>query len=563
MAVKYPSNYRSGFLGSKSYLDCDKIDVLLDRVETDKGQGIKKYSKAIYDLTEEDVKKVIETGSTSGVDFRTGSLRGYQTFGVHFMLLAKNAILTDSVGLGKTAQISALINILDKAKHDLGYGSFKYIFVTELGLIEQAQKELVRFTGKPVLTSTGQAKDVKLLIEKIKSGDFTGLVCSYSLISSFEFMSFLNDWVSKNEKLDYLFVDESAVLRNKITSTYKMFTQLRDKLTKHRVLMNATPFESDIYTVYSQLDFVDPTMLPNKGTFDKMFVKKNPLTGYISGYKDPKGFKQAVRFHMFGQTRNELGVSVENSAFELLMYDLTNTQRKLLQHTNYPAYVFDNPSWLDNKIPFTEETVPKAKALMSVWREKILPNKVVVYCKYKEAQEHLKNLFESEGYQALILNGEDNSSKKKAEKVEAFRSDDYDVLITNIQKGLNLEFVNHLIFYSFSSNSGMMNQVEGRIIRSQKIHNKHIYLIVGKIKEYSVIKSAATNSIQKASHTKTDVSLLSVFLKYSPLVVDECKEDNSFWLSHMTCPIYSENGEYVLDYELDYSLLEGEDSDDY
>lgn len=556
MANRYPVIYKEGFLGSKTYDACDRIDVLVERASKDKTHGIERYYKSIYNISDEDVAQIIETRSTSGIHVRTGSLRPYQTYGVHFLLLAKNAILTDEVGLGKTAQVAALTNILDKAKFDRQKGAFRYIFVTGMGLIEQAQRELIKFTAKPVLISTGQKEDVKRLIEQIKEGNFSGIVCSYSILASFEFMSFLNHWVSQNGKLDYLFVDESSELRNKQTSTYKMLTRMRDMLTNHCILMNATPFEKDIYTLYSQLDFVDPTMLPSKTNFDKMFVNKNQLTGYINGYKNPEKFKSAIRYFVFGQTREELGIEMEKSTFELLTYDLTPVQRKMLSNTNYPTYVFENPNWIDEKLDFNLDNVPKAKVLIGLWKEKILPNKLVVYCKFKEAQYFLKSLFEDEGYDALILNGDDNTSKKKMEKVELFRSGDYDVLITNIQKGLNLEFVNHLVFYSFSNNSGMMNQVEGRIIRSQSILNKHVYLIVGRVKEYQVIAEAGKNSLHREKHTKTGVSLLSIFLKYASGIVKQSLDLKEDWMSHAICHIYNEKDDYVLDYEFDTSVMD-------
>ena len=47
-----------------------------------------------------------------------GELRDYQTVGTAFLYASKHSIIADAVGLGKTAEIGALINFLME-KHEM------------------------------------------------------------------------------------------------------------------------------------------------------------------------------------------------------------------------------------------------------------------------------------------------------------------------------------------------------------------------------------------------------------------------------------------------------------
>lgn len=546
MAVKSVRVFKEGFIGLKDYELCMKIDELIKLSEVK--QSIPSLESTIYDLSDEDVEKIIKNKNTSGVDLKFSRLRGYQTFGLNFMLLAKNCLITDSVGLGKTVQVSAFVNYLHKEKPKYSKHPFKFIYLTELGLVEQAQKELTRFTGKVVLKSSGKKKDVDAIIEDIQNTEFTGIVASYSILSNFKFMSYLNKWVSENEKIDYMFVDESSVLKSSKVDTYKMMVTMRDKLTKNRILMNATPFESSIKTIYTQLNFVDPHALPYLKEFDRLFVKKHYVTGQIIGYKNPDLFKQAMRFVMFGKTRSSLGVEIKNSTLETIIYPLTEYQRNCLKNTSYYNMVYDDPTWFGEIGEFNTRVCPKAKVLIDLLIEKVLPSKVVIYCKYKNTQDNLKRILEDLGYQSLILNGDDDTSVKKAKKVKEFKENsDCPVLITNIQKGLNLEFVNHLVFYSFSTNSSIVAQVEGRIIRSQKINGKHIYLLLGRPKEYTNLRETLKNYKDRSSHTQTEISLVNLFLDRLDFFFSEVKDRNKADLLHFTYSIDGESGDYDVD----------------
>ena len=78
--------------------------------------------------------------------------------------------------------------------------------------------------------------------------------------------------------------------------------------------------------------------------------------------------------------------------------------------------------------------------------------------------------------------------------------------------------MNHLIFYSFTGNSGLTNQIEGRIVRSQDIHDKHLYLVFSRREEYKVLEEACKSTKDRLAHTKHEVSLLNNYFLNPDLV---------------------------------------------
>lgn len=526
MSIRNPELYKDAFVPpSADYRRFDALDKIREDSESSK-EGYKNLMPTIYDIKNDGVQRIIEQKHSDGVSMPAGALRGYQTYGVKYLLTARNALLTDSVGLGKTSQSAAVINLLSRLKEDQGLSKFRFIYLTEVGLVAQAQQELIKFTGKYIPTTTGDKKLVGEFTSWVSQNEeaFNGLVASYSAVTdSYDFMKWLADYTKRHGKLDLMIIDEGSVLSNSRTGVYKSFKLVRDQFTNFRVILNATPFEKDLMTMYNQLDFINPDTLPTKKVFEEMFVSRNYMTRNITGYKDPELFKKITRYLAFGQTRNELGVSVENSSCELVMYRMSAEQKHLLGNTQYAEYVFDDPSWLDFQLQVTEEVNPKLKALRHVLEQKVGKDKVMVYCKFKEAQATLLSYLESQGYRSLILNGDDNTPAKKTAKINKFNNEGYQVLITNLKKGLNLGHVNHLVFYSFSGNSGLMAQVEGRIIRSQSVLNKHLYLLMANQKEYYSLRDARENTLDRLAHTKEEVSLLNDFLAKNETLNDSIK----------------------------------------
>lgn len=536
VAVRNVEMYRDAFRGDLEPEVCDKVDTLLEYINEVVGTGgvvqeIPNLMNSIYALREEQIEQVLEQKNSVGVDKPLGSLRDGQTLDVAFTLLVKNALLGASVGLGKTAVTASLINIYRDRCKELGV-PFRYVFVTANHLIHQSRKELVMFTGEYVGVTSGDQKEVARFIkEGEKIGGYEGIVATYSAVKSFEFMRWLHNYLDE-DKLTYLFVDESEVLGNVRSDVYKNMEVLRG-YAENVVCLNATVFAKDITTMYAQLDFVAPDKMPNKTPFEQAYCVKHHITNQIIGYRNTDEFNKAIRYIYFKRSRQERGVSVVGSHVHLYLHKLSNYQRDLLGKTSMYYAVFEDPSIIDDEWTFNLEDVPKAMKLLELVREN-RGEQFIVYVQNVQTQYNLRDMLEKAGFTVSILNGQDtNTAKKKAVVKDAFKEEKRDVLLTNLQTGLNMNEVNHLVFYSFSKDSGKMAQVEGRMVRELDIVGKNIYIIMANKKEYEVLTRARQHAIATAKHTKGEVSLLNKFLVEGlsdglEMVLEELKDRSAF-----------------------------------
>lgn len=536
VAVRNVEMYRDAFRGDLEPEVCDKVDTLLEYINEVVGTGgvvqeIPNLMNSIYALREEQIEQVLEQKNSVGVDKPLGSLRDGQTLDVAFTLLVKNALLGASVGLGKTAVTASLINIYRDRCKELGV-PFRYVFVTANHLIHQSRKELVMFTGEYVGVTSGDQKEVARFIKEGEDiGGYEGIVATYSAVKSFEFMRWLHNYLGE-DKLTYLFVDESEVLGNVRSDVYKNMEVLRG-YAENVVCLNATVFAKDITTMYAQLDFVAPDKMPNKTPFEQAYCVKHHITNQIIGYRNTDEFNKAIRYIYFKRSRQERGVSVVGSHVHLYLHKLSNYQRDLLGKTSMYYAVFEDPSIIDDEWTFNLEDVPKAMKLLELVREN-RGEQFIVYVQNVQTQYNLRDMLEKAGFTVSILNGQDtNTAKKKAVVKDAFKEEKRDVLLTNLQTGLNMNEVNHLVFYSFSKDSGKMAQVEGRMVRELDIVGKNIYIIMANKKEYEVLTRARQHAIATAKHTKGEVSLLNKFLVEGlsdglEMVLEELKDRSAF-----------------------------------
>lgn len=515
MAVRGLELHKGAFKGDLDIDTCNRVDTLLEYINegTSKGEVVKELPNllhTIYLLSNEQIDLILEQKSSQGIEKPLGSLRDGQTLDVGFTLLVKNALLGASVGLGKTAVTASIINIL-RAKCKKEGRPFRYLFVTANHLVHQSRRELVMFTGEYVGLTSGDQKEVsKFIKESDELGSFEGAVVTYSAVKNFEFMRWLHNQL-QGDKLTYLFVDESEVLGNPRSDIYKSMLVLRD-YAENVVLLNATVFAKDITTMYAQLDFVAPDKMPYKTPFEQAYCVKHHITNQIIGYRNTDEFNQAIRYIYFKRSRQERGVSLVGSHVHLYLHKLTDYQKSLISQTSMYYAVFEDPSIIDDAWTFNIQDLPKARLLLDLVR-KNKGEQFIVYVQNVQTQYNLRDLLEKNGFTVSILNGQDtNTPKKKAIVKEEFKTEKRDVLLTNLQTGLNMNEVNHLVFYSFSKDSGKMAQVEGRMVRELNIVGKNIYLIMANQREYEVLPKAKAHAVATAKHTKGEVSLLNKFL---------------------------------------------------
>lgn len=468
------------------YTDCTKLDRVI--ALSDNNGVVSDLKNIIYDIPEFDVDSILEGVDPESLERPLGELRDYQTIGVSFMYMSKYCLLGDSVGIGKTVQVAGLINLLSSVYAREGK-QFRYMVLTEKNIVNQFRRELVRFTGEYVEEISGQKKPAMDFVQRYPSFECPSVVGPISTLNQ----PVIQEYLLAAEKedaypFDMLVIDESAVLGNTKTATYKNASAIR-KNVDYCIILNATAFESSLEQMYSQIAFVDPSFLPTKTEFQKRYciLKRNPYANYgvpTGQYKNQGEFRSLVRYRYFARSRKSLGAKMEGCSATAHIVPRSPEQRYMLTRTAMPHMVYDNPVEFDNSLVFGAEVAPKAGALRDALLGKLDiegnwgdARTVLVYCLYVETQEMLADYLRKEGIAVEVMNGDTPMDERKS-RISGFKNGDYRVLITNVMKGLNFGMTNHIVVYTTPGNVNRLVQFEGRALREFDIKNKHLLVLM-------------------------------------------------------------------------------------
>lgn len=475
---------------------CATLEKLL-HLNEERG-SVSDLKNVIYNLTPSDVSLIKEMKSNSLVELNKGELTDSQTLGVAFMYFAERAILGDSVGLGKTVEISGLCNLLEQEYSKRGE-AFRFLYLTEKTGLSQCQDELIKFTANYIDILPGEKKYVEKFIK-----DYSSDLPEYSMVGSHSLLKnelFAEYMYAFNEKqgycpFDLLIVDESGdVLKNSKTQTYKG-AEFLAKMFNKIILLNATPFEKELLGFYNQLSFIDKTFLPTKTDFTKRYVimdYSGPYPVPSGKYKNGEEFRDLVGYRYFARTRKFLGAKMVDCSADVRVVPLSPEQKDLLKKVSMPLMVYDCPSYFNMGVETNIDTTPKLKALLDILKTDFKDEKsVLVYARYKESQGYIADLLKDAGYSVEVMNG-GTSQEERINKINRFKLGDTQILITNVQKCLNFGNCDACIFFDFDPNSNNMVQFEGRMTRSFDIIGKRVFLILSRGKELESFKWLVAN----------------------------------------------------------------------
>lgn len=533
MAKRELKYYNNRYMGSLTETQCEIIEDLL---ELDKVNGcLTDLRHVIYNIDKSDVLQLIEDHEVFGrsihnFERKIGTLRDDQTIGVGLMYYANNCILGDSVGLGKTVEIAGLCNLLKSEASKKGE-DFKCLFLTEKNLVEQVREEMIKFTGEYVdLLPNGEIKTVRNYIEVCNEyGVRYSVAGSHSLISQPAFVGWLTQLDRDNNfPFDIIVVDESSVLggsKSAITKTFKLIS----KYFKRIIFLNATPFDTKLGVFYNQLSLIDNKLLPTKTNFTKEYEIMDYRGMYPrpSGkYKNQQQFKDAVGYRYFARTRKDKGADMKDCSGGIKISPLSDIQKEWLRKSQMSRLVYDCPTYLDPSIDFNEINVPKLSSLADLLENEYSEaDTILIFSHYKETQKYLSDWLSARGYSNRVLNG-DTKKNDRIAIIESFKRSEFNVLITNVQKGLNFGNCNHCIFYSYDPNPSKMIQFEGRMTRDFDIIGKNIYILVSEGAEYkTLIRTVRDRAKATTEFTKTDISVVLNILLGVDLDVPKFSEE--------------------------------------
>lgn len=476
----------------------------------------------IYNMTEEQLQELkalyegyeAKNGSVRGMqdtfDYSKivrGELRDEQTIGTAFMFYSGSCLLGDEVGLGKTVETAALCNLV-KAMNEKQGKRFSFCFLTEKASVEQIRDKMMKFTGQFVaVLPSGEQPVVDAYINANLECQNYSIVGTHALLNNNDFILYC-----ARHPFDVFIIDESALLKNNTNHTYKNAKAI---LSKHnrRILLNATPLENNVREFYNQLILLDDGFMPTVGNFEANYCRKEKQghNFVVVGTKNEGLFRQAIKLRYLARTRKDLGAKYEDNTCTTYIVEPCRVQRELLKRSSLYQMIFDYPPDVDINIKPDLENIPKAKITLEILnkikqRDKL--EKTFIYCNYVHCQERLKEILEEHGYKSVILNGK-TRAKEKAKIIEEFNNGLYDVMITNVKRGLDLNICNNCIMYTIDPNPQKMVQAEGRMTRDFDVCYKHLYLIAIKGREENNLNTALKNRVDMADNlTNTGNSMV-------------------------------------------------------
>lgn len=517
MAVSVPTMYNGMYLGRMTVPNAEII------LKIRQSKQVDSLKRMVFDFPVDlilesvnECKRIRDIIREKNIDYTQyiGKLRDYQTIGTAFMYYSNRSILGDGVGLGKTVEVSALINYL-KSKGEMT----RFLMAVENSALSQTTYELIRFTGLNIVALPSEAVKLKRIINKLDWTKIDGIVVKHSMLRS----DYFSRWLALNldEKgmckvFNTFFLDESSVIKNNTTKTYKYTKNICDICSRVH-FMNATTFELRLMDVYNQADMMNPALLPKKWRIEKDFCKfgrssywtkvdgkaKMNFRRDLVGYKNQQIFKESLKLFYFGRCKADIGMDmphihkvyeVEPSGDQLLAIGQGYRYNEVL---NCPSLIPDLNMNTDVK------DCPKLARLVDIVDNEFSGQSVMVYCFHIEAQRAIADELKKIGRNPMILNGETPDDERYKIQTD-FNSGKCDVIITNIKKSLNLYGGDVCIFYSVLTNPSALFQAAGRIDRNvdDKIKT-YILLLYANTDEYKMF----TNVVKQRAQDSRDLTL--------------------------------------------------------
>lgn len=480
MGVRVPVMWNDMYLGGMSEPQAELI------MQTRGSKSIPNLKNMLFNFPIELIEQSIEEKQSirniikrDNIDYTQyiAELRDYQTVGTAFMYLSPRSILADGCGLGKTAEVAGLINWL-KYKGEMT----RFLIAVENSAVGQTQAELFRFTGLYVVVMPSEGYKIKKVIKNTDWTKVDGIIIKHSTLRSDPF----SKWLALNINqeglcniFDTFFLDESSVIKNDTTKMYS-YTKNICQIVKRVHFMNATTFETNILDIYNQMDMMDQTLLPKKWRIEQNYctyartsywTKENGKAKMNwrrerNGYKNQSEFKESLKLVYFGRCKKDIGMDLPH-IYKVYEVEPTNAMSLALEKGYRYNELLNCPSLIhDAGIPMDRKNVPKLNRLCELIENDFSQEQVMVYCFHLEAQQKIADELTKIGRKPVILNGSITDSDERYRIQQAFNNGEYDVIITNIKKSLNLYGGDVCIFYSMETNIAKMEQIRARIDRN-------------------------------------------------------------------------------------------------
>lgn len=384
--------------------------------------------------------------------------------------LKGRALLSDVVGLGKTAQVATYII--------RNMGNDPVLIVCPSGLRLNWERELRMWGYK------GNIKIVNGMKDKLSKTGVT--IISYNVAFNY---------YCEAEEIGYklLAADESQALIHETSKRTKAVKYLSKGIDKV-IMITATPLTSRPKNMYMQLNMIDPEMFGNRTRFiDKYCAGKKDASG--NGCSNPEELHEILsKSFLIRRTKDEVMDQLPSKMYQVIPVQISKEYRDKYEFAkkDLVGYIKENyGSAAANRARFGE-TMVKMEHLKQIAVEAKLEDSieyvntiidsgepVVLFVTHKFVVEKLMEAF---GNIALKIDGS-LSVKQKQANVDRFQTDEkIMVMVCNIEAGstgITLTRANHCVFIQFPWTPHSLIQGFGRIDRvGQKSKSLSFHYIV-------------------------------------------------------------------------------------
>ena len=374
----------------------------------------------------------------------TKELSDFQTIGAAYAYISNQALLGDDPGLGKTIQAAAFLKL-----HELNGTLKKTLFITESSAIYQIVSEIYIETGLTLLPVYGDAKSIDKKLSKYDYREFDGILTTHSAVGVGN--QFLRRFLPIKHEFNTIVYDESAAVANN-TSIRHLVAKGLFKYFDNKLMLNGTALTTKLDQLYNQINVLNPTVLPKLSAINNeygVYAKKNYFTKGLSlvDYKNEDDFVKRIRYNYLGRSRKQVGIDVDHS-YNLHLVEQTEMQKMRANNMNYNEIFFNTTSRGNKAL----KELPALEKLLELTKERLKDGNVVIFAEYINIKPVIKELLEThiKGCKVGIIDGAISNTEgvnREDERLK-FENGDYNVMIINITKAINLGSAKSMILYT-------------------------------------------------------------------------------------------------------------------
>ncbi len=448
----------------------------------------------------------------------------FQIVGSYFLYKAKDGMLCDMVGLGKTIQS---LTAVDKHMDDKSINFC--IIICPSTLKRNWEQEIHKWTKKTCVVIDGTPAQRKKQYKQAYKYDY--MIINYDLLN-FD-MSLINELILMKGYVYALIMDEIQYIKNHQAKRSK-HTKIISRFAKYSIGMSATAIENTVMDLWSIFQAIDFSVFGDDGLFwhfKEKFIKMDWF-GNAIGYKDEQTIKKRMAPHLIRRMKenvlDELPDKIENNYW----VDLSPIQRKFYNEISsqivtqiedmekaekikyasiLPMISYLRQCVLSAKLVGHHENIStKTTQLIDFLESLDDKSKIVVFTHFVGMVELLKETLDSKNYKNICIHGQQGSPlycsvNNRVKVINQFNEDEKcKILVTSdiLTEGVNITSANYVVNFDMLFNPAKMEQRVGRIDR---LGTKHRVINIVNIIASNTIEEDVFKTIWEKRNMSVDI----------------------------------------------------------